>query len=167
MAWDWLDDGLLNHNLYIWLSALGGDVRKSVIPLLDFPAVWSRSVTYFPVFLGHLIEMFVQLSESSGRENRIERQNLFCKKKKSTRCVLAFNFHCLCVPLFAFFLKHLITPIYKCWESNRTISTKKSLVTQSEIECRCGGHSVTKKSKIILQILLAKPKLWKSLYFYK
>ena len=36
-----------------------------------------------------------------------------------------------------------------------------------EIECRCGGHSITKKFKTILQILLAKPKLWTNLYFYK
>ena len=35
-------------------------------------------------------------------------------------------------------------------------------MTQFEIECRCGGHSVT-----ILQTLPAKPKLWKNLYFYK
>ena len=40
-------------------------------------------------------------------------------------------------------------------------------MTQFEIECRCGGHTVTKKFKTILQILLAKPKLWKKLYFYK
>ena len=39
--------------------------------------------------------------------------------------------------------------------------------TQFEIECRCGGHSVTKKFKTILQILLAKPKLWKNSYIYK
>ena len=39
--------------------------------------------------------------------------------------------------------------------------------TQFEIECRCCGHSVTKKLKTILQILRAKPKLWKNLYFYK
>ena len=42
-----------------------------------------------------------------------------------------------------------------------------SLMTQFEIECRCGGHSVTKKFMTILQILVAKPKLWKNLYFYK
>ena len=41
------------------------------------------------------------------------------------------------------------------------------LKTQFEIECRCGGHSVTKKVMTILQILVAKPKLWKNLYFYK
>ena len=29
------------------------------------------------------------------------------------------------------------------------------------------GHTVTKKFKTILQKLLAKPKLWKNLYFYK
>jgi hypothetical protein len=40
-------------------------------------------------------------------------------------------------------------------------------MTQFEIECRCGGHSVTKKFMTILQILVAKPKLWKYLYFYK
>ena len=34
-------------------------------------------------------------------------------------------------------------------------------MTQFEIECRCGGNSVTKKLKTILQILLAKPKLWR------
>ena len=45
-------------------------------------------------------------------------------------------------------------------------ATKKDK-TQFEIECRCGGHSVTKKFKTILQILLAKPKLWKNLWFYK
>ena len=39
--------------------------------------------------------------------------------------------------------------------------------TQFEIEWRCGGHSVTKKFKTILQILRAKPKLWKKLYSYK
>ena len=39
--------------------------------------------------------------------------------------------------------------------------------TQFETECRCGGHSVTKKFKTILQIVLAKPQLWKNLYFYK
>ena len=40
-------------------------------------------------------------------------------------------------------------------------------MTQFDIEFRCGGHSVTKKFMTILQILLAKPKLWKkkSLYF--
>ena len=43
----------------------------------------------------------------------------------------------------------------------------KLVMTQFEIECRCGGHSVTKKFKTILQILLAEPKLWKNLYFYK
>ena len=37
-----------------------------------------------------------------------------------------------------------------------------SYMTQFEIECRCGGHSVTKKFKTILQLLLAKPKLWKN-----
>ena len=42
-----------------------------------------------------------------------------------------------------------------------------SLKTQFEIECRCGGHSVTKKFMTILKILAAKPKLWKNLYFYK
>ena len=40
-------------------------------------------------------------------------------------------------------------------------------MTQFKIECRCGGHSVTKKFMTILQILVAKPKLWKKLYFYK
>ena len=40
-------------------------------------------------------------------------------------------------------------------------------MTQFEIECRFGGHSVTKKFKTIWQILLAKPKLWNNLYFYK
>ena len=40
-----------------------------------------------------------------------------------------------------------------------------NLRTQFEIECRCGGHSVTKKFKTILQILLAKPKLWKIYIF--
>ena len=44
---------------------------------------------------------------------------------------------------------------------------KNLVMTQFEIECRCGGHSITKQFKIILQILLAKPKLWKNLYFYK
>ena len=38
-------------------------------------------------------------------------------------------------------------------------------MTQFEIECRFGGYTVTKKFKTILQILLAKPKLWKNLYF--
>ena len=42
-----------------------------------------------------------------------------------------------------------------------------SRMTQFEIECRCGGHSVTKKFKTILQLLLAKPKLLKKLNFYK
>ena len=46
-----------------------------------------------------------------------------------------------------------------------SLGTGYSLRTQFEIECRCGGHSVTKKFKTILQILLAKPKLWKNLYF--
>ena len=40
-------------------------------------------------------------------------------------------------------------------------------MTQFEIENRCGEHSITKKFKTILQILLAKPKLLKNLYFYK
>ena len=40
-------------------------------------------------------------------------------------------------------------------------------MTQFEIECRCGEHSVTKKFMTILQILVAKSKLWKNLYFYK
>ena len=40
-------------------------------------------------------------------------------------------------------------------------------MTQFEIECMCGGHSVTKKFMTILQMLVAKPKLWKNLYFYK
>jgi hypothetical protein len=40
-------------------------------------------------------------------------------------------------------------------------------MTQFEIECRCGGHSVTKKFMTILQILVAKTKWWKNLYFYK
>ena len=39
--------------------------------------------------------------------------------------------------------------------------------TQFEIECMCGGHSVTKKFMTILQILVAKLKLWRNLYFYK
>ena len=33
-------------------------------------------------------------------------------------------------------------------------------MTQFEIERRCGGHSVIKQFKTILQILVAKPKLW-------
>ena len=40
-------------------------------------------------------------------------------------------------------------------------------MTQFEIECRCGRHSVTKKFMTILQILVAKTKFWKKLYFYK
>ena len=40
-------------------------------------------------------------------------------------------------------------------------------MTQFEIECRCGGHSVTKKLMTILKILVAKPELWKLLNFYK
>ena len=40
-------------------------------------------------------------------------------------------------------------------------------MTQFEIECRYGGHSVTKKFTAILQILVAKNNLWKNLYFYK
>ena len=40
-------------------------------------------------------------------------------------------------------------------------------MTQFEIEFRFGGHTVTKKFKTILQILLAKPKQRKNLYFYK
>ena len=39
-------------------------------------------------------------------------------------------------------------------------------MTQFEFECRCGGHSVTKKFKTILQIMWAKPKLWK-IYIFK
>ena len=31
---------------------------------------------------------------------------------------------------------------------------------QFEIECRCGGHSFTKKFMTILKILVPKPKLW-------
>ncbi len=46
-------------------------------------------------------------------------------------------------------------------------NTGSKVTTQFEIECRCGGHSVTKKFMTILQILVAKPKLWKNLYFYK
>jgi hypothetical protein len=40
-------------------------------------------------------------------------------------------------------------------------------ISQFEIECRFGGHSVTKMFMTILQILVAKPNLWKNLYFYK
>ena len=40
-------------------------------------------------------------------------------------------------------------------------------MTQFEIGSRCGGHSVNKNCMTILQILVAKPKLWKILYFYK
>ena len=47
------------------------------------------------------------------------------------------------------------------------INVKYIYMTQFEIECRFGGHSVTKKFKTIWQILLAKPKLWKNLNFYK
>ena len=39
--------------------------------------------------------------------------------------------------------------------------------TPFEIECRYGGHSVTKKFKTILQTFVAKAKSWKYLYFYK
>ena len=52
------------------------------------------------------------------------------------------------------------------WFAN-TPSEQFYFKTQFEIECRFGGHTVTKKFKTILQILLAKPKLWKNLYFYK
>ena len=38
-------------------------------------------------------------------------------------------------------------------------------MTQFEIECRCGGHSVTLKFKTIVQILLAKPKMYFFLCF--
>ena len=38
---------------------------------------------------------------------------------------------------------------------------------QFEIECRYGGHRVTKKFMTILQILMAKPKLWKKLYIHR
>ena len=38
------------------------------------------------------------------------------------------------------------------------INVKYIYMTQFEIECRFGGHSVTNKFKIIWQILLAKPK---------
>ena len=47
------------------------------------------------------------------------------------------------------------------------LSHSKTGTTQFEIECRCGGHSVTKQFMTIYQILVSKPKLWKKLYFYK
>ena len=40
-------------------------------------------------------------------------------------------------------------------------------MTKFEIECSCGGHRVTKKCMTILQILVAKPKLWKKFIFLK
>ena len=51
----------------------------------------------------------------------------------------------------------------ECWQS--LTRGDKLHMTQFEIECRFGGHSVTKKFKTILQILLAKPKLWKKFIF--
>ena len=44
---------------------------------------------------------------------------------------------------------------------------EKCVTTQFEIECRFSGHTVTKNVKTALQILLAKPKICKNLYFYK
>ena len=38
-------------------------------------------------------------------------------------------------------------------------------MTQLELEIRYGGHSVTKQFMTIFQILVAKPKSWKHLYF--
>ena len=43
---------------------------------------------------------------------------------------------------------------------------KVCYMTQFVIECRCSRHSVTKKFKTILQMLPAKPKLWKKLFFF-
>ena len=65
--------------------------------------------------------------------------------------------------------------LLKCWltlgfcskwqaVSSRPYNRGLAIKTQFEIECRCGGHSVTKKFMTILQILVAKPKLWKNLY---
>ena len=56
----------------------------------------------------------------------------------------------------------------KC-DNIRNMDTRKmqDFMTQFEIQCRCGGHRVTKKFKTNWQILLAKPKLWKNLYFFK
>ena len=60
----------------------------------------------------------------------------------------------------------MIGSVWKIFElKDRLIN--ESCRTQFEIECRCGGHSVPKKFMTILQILVAKPKLWKIFYLYK